>query len=170
MMFLCSLLMISFSMALDSFASARLGYAPGARTHGQVESYSLGWGFGLSDDLRTPDVKEFNGELIFSFNYSKNVHLGFSESTIPSALGPSIRIRVYLVEYPDIKLFFSEQFSVLFNVSSGDEPLALEQNASVGMKIKVLSSNDKNIFLCPEMGFIPIMWAPYFSVDAHWEF
>ena len=155
MVFLSLLSLAQNAMAEDNFISIRKSLAPGARTHGQVDAYSLGVGF-IDREL----------EYVISFDYAQNVQFAILDESMPHAVGPSIRFQFNLVSYSNMKLYFSEKIGLLVNIANDEIPFILEQNAGIGFNILIYENKGNPISLSPEMGVIPILWAPYFSLEA----
>ena len=159
MMALFFRLFMSEAAASDNFLSVRRIFAPASYSHGEIESYSIGYG------IKAPQIV-----YIASIKYTKNAHLGGLNQSLPHAIGPSIRFQVHLIDYPKIKLYASEEIALLINIGSGSIPFVIEQNLGIGINCRVYHDSSSTINISPEIGVIPLMWAPYFSLDAAVEF
>ena len=151
--------MMSKAVAADNFLSVRRGFAPASYSHGEIESYSIGYG-----------SRGTQLDYITSIKYTRNAQLGMMNVNLPHALGPSIRFKLEIVSYPKINLYLSEEVAFLINLGEGTMPFIIEQNLGLGMNYRVQNHPNNSIYISSEIGVIPLMWAPYFSVDAAVDF
>ena len=139
----------------DRFLSLRGSLAPGAYSNGHIESYSIGTGFQL------PTV-----DLVLSLEYTQNAYMDMSDINLPHSIGPSLQIRSNLLQYSLNTLYFSIKVSALLGVHEESDSFVLQQNLGLGLKGRLLKHSDKNnVFLCSEIGTLPLMWVPYFSLE-----
>ena len=150
---------MSKAIAGDNFLSIRRGFAPASYSHGEIESYSIGYG------TRDPQL-----DYITSIKYTRNAHLGMMNVSLPHSLGPSIRFKIDIVSYPNINLYLSEEIAFLINLGEGSMPFIIEQNLGLGINYRVQKKTTNSLYFSSEIGVIPLMWAPYFSVDAAVDF
>jgi len=159
MSFVLSILLMGKALATENFISVRRAFAPASYSHGEIESYSVGYG-----------IRGQQLDYITSIKYTRNAQLGMMNVTLPHSLGPSIRFKVELVSYPKINLYLSEEIALLIDLGEGQMPFIIEQNLGFGMNYRVQHHPDNSIYVSSEIGVIPLMWAPYFSIDASVDF